>query len=201
VARWRQDILAGLFADAIRVAGPSATTVDCLAAALESVTVVFTPERHDVAPQRRAYLGFDSAVYDCSRLRLGGRIYLIGNSAVGQCFLLRVIRTRRAAKRSRSAATGLWTGGTTLRQLREPGTVDQMDSVGGPGPVLAFNAWQTWQGSRTLNRSVTCERRSPTAITAISATTSPQRDVRQETRLREPPVADRRTQADWFGID
>src|SRR6202522_3942742 len=40
-----QDILGGFFADAIRTGGPWATTVDCLAAALESVTVVFTLER------------------------------------------------------------------------------------------------------------------------------------------------------------
>ena len=55
-----QDILAGLFADAIEAAGPWATTVDCLAAALESVSVVFTPERHDVAPQRRAAIAANS---------------------------------------------------------------------------------------------------------------------------------------------
>jgi len=51
-----QDILAALFHDAIAAAPPSATTIDCLAAALESPAAVFTPERHDLAPQRRAVI-------------------------------------------------------------------------------------------------------------------------------------------------
>jgi AcrR family transcriptional regulator len=64
-----QDILAGLFADAIRAAAPSATTVDCLAAALESVAVVFTPERHDVAPQRRAAIAANSELQERELLK------------------------------------------------------------------------------------------------------------------------------------
>src|ERR1700678_2111500 len=55
-----QDILASLFADAIKAAAPSATTVDCLAAALESVAVFFTPERRYVAPQRLAAIAANS---------------------------------------------------------------------------------------------------------------------------------------------
>jgi hypothetical protein len=64
-----QDILAGLFADAIEAAGPWATTVDCLAATLESVTVVFTPERHDVAPQRRAAIAANSELQERELLK------------------------------------------------------------------------------------------------------------------------------------
>jgi AcrR family transcriptional regulator len=64
-----QDILAGLFADSIRAAAPSATTVECLAAALESVTVVFTPERHDVAPQRRAAIAANSELQERELLK------------------------------------------------------------------------------------------------------------------------------------
>jgi AcrR family transcriptional regulator len=64
-----QDILAGLFADAIEAAGPSATTVDCLGAALESVTVVFTPERHEVAPQRRAAIAANSELQERELLK------------------------------------------------------------------------------------------------------------------------------------
>jgi AcrR family transcriptional regulator len=64
-----QDILAALFADAIRAAAPSATTVDCVAAALESVTVVFTPERHDVAPQRRAAIAANSDLQERELLK------------------------------------------------------------------------------------------------------------------------------------
>jgi hypothetical protein len=58
-----------LFADAIRAAGPSATTVDCLAAAPESVTVVFTSERHDVAPQRRAAIAANSRLQERGLLK------------------------------------------------------------------------------------------------------------------------------------
>jgi hypothetical protein len=64
-----QDILAGLFADAIEAAGPWATTVDCLAAALESVTVVFTPERHNVAPQRRAAIAANNELQERELLK------------------------------------------------------------------------------------------------------------------------------------
>src|SRR5438270_53533 len=55
-----QDILAGLFSDAIRAAPPSATTVECLAAALGSAAAAFTPDRHDLAPQRRAVIAANS---------------------------------------------------------------------------------------------------------------------------------------------
>jgi AcrR family transcriptional regulator len=64
-----QDILAGLFTDSIRAAAPSATTVECLAAALESVTVVFTQERHDVAPQRRAAIAANSELQERELLK------------------------------------------------------------------------------------------------------------------------------------
>jgi AcrR family transcriptional regulator len=64
-----QDILASLFADAIKAAAPSATTVDCLAAALESVAVVFTPERRDVAPQRRAAIAANSELQERELLK------------------------------------------------------------------------------------------------------------------------------------
>jgi hypothetical protein len=47
-------MLADLFAEAIRNAPPEATTAECLAAALDSVTPAFTPERHDLARQRQA---------------------------------------------------------------------------------------------------------------------------------------------------
>jgi AcrR family transcriptional regulator len=51
-----QDILAGLFGDAIRAAGPSATTIECLVAALESVAIAFTPERRHLGPPRQAVI-------------------------------------------------------------------------------------------------------------------------------------------------
>jgi hypothetical protein len=48
-----QDLLTELFTEAIRTAPPSATTADCLAAALQAAAAAFTPDRHDLAPQRR----------------------------------------------------------------------------------------------------------------------------------------------------
>jgi len=64
-----QDMLAQLFSDAIRNAPPSATTADCLAAALESAAVAFTPERHDLAPQRRAVIAANSELQERELLK------------------------------------------------------------------------------------------------------------------------------------
>jgi AcrR family transcriptional regulator len=64
-----QDILASLFSDAIRAAPPSATTLECLASALESVAVAFTPERHDLAEQRRAVIAANSELQERELLK------------------------------------------------------------------------------------------------------------------------------------
>jgi AcrR family transcriptional regulator len=69
-----QDLLTGLFNDAIRTAPPSATTIDCLAAALESAAVAFTPDRHDLAPERRAVIAANPELQErqlLKRARLG----------------------------------------------------------------------------------------------------------------------------------
>jgi DnaJ-domain-containing protein 1 len=63
-------MLASLFSDAIRAAPSSATTVDCLAAALESAaTVAFTQDRHDLAPQRRAVIAANSELQERELLK------------------------------------------------------------------------------------------------------------------------------------
>jgi AcrR family transcriptional regulator len=64
-----QDMLAELLSDAIRTAPPSATTVGCLAAALESAAVAFTPDRHDLAPQRRAVIAANSELQERQLLK------------------------------------------------------------------------------------------------------------------------------------
>ena len=64
-----QDLLTQLFSDAIRAAPPAATTVDCLAAALESAAVAFTPDRHDLAPQRRAVIAANSELQERELLK------------------------------------------------------------------------------------------------------------------------------------
>ena len=64
-----QEMLAELFRDAIRTAPPSATTADCLAAALEAAAVAFTPDRHDLAPQRQAVIAANSELQERQLLK------------------------------------------------------------------------------------------------------------------------------------
>jgi AcrR family transcriptional regulator len=64
-----QDMLANLFSDAIRTAPPVATAADCLAAALEAAAVAFTPDRHDLAPQRRAVIAAHSELQERELLK------------------------------------------------------------------------------------------------------------------------------------
>src|SRR5215472_7439818 len=64
-----QDMLAGMFRDAIRTAPPSAATADCLAAALEAAAAAFTPDRHDLAPQRRAVIAAHSELQERELLK------------------------------------------------------------------------------------------------------------------------------------
>ncbi len=64
-----QDFLTERFADAIRTAPAAATTADCLAAALESAAAAFTPERHDLAPQRRAVIAANSELQERELLK------------------------------------------------------------------------------------------------------------------------------------
>jgi AcrR family transcriptional regulator len=64
-----QDMLVQLFSDAIRTAPASATTAECLASALESAAVAFTPDRHDLAPQRRAVIAANSELQERELLK------------------------------------------------------------------------------------------------------------------------------------
>ena len=64
-----QDMLVQLFSEAIRTAPASATIADCLAAALDSAAVAFSPERHDLAPQRRAVISAHSEVQERELLK------------------------------------------------------------------------------------------------------------------------------------
>ena len=68
-----QDLLVQLFSDAIRSAPPAATTAACLAAALEAAAVAFTPERHDLAPQRRAVIAAHSELQERELLKRARR--------------------------------------------------------------------------------------------------------------------------------
>jgi AcrR family transcriptional regulator len=64
-----QDMLAELFSEAIRAAPASATTADCLTAALEAAAAAFTPDRHDLAPQRRAVIAANSELQERELLK------------------------------------------------------------------------------------------------------------------------------------
>jgi AcrR family transcriptional regulator len=64
-----QDLLVQLFSDAIRTAPPATTTAGCVAAALEASAVAFTPERHDLAPQRRAVVAAHSELQERELLK------------------------------------------------------------------------------------------------------------------------------------
>ena len=64
-----QDMLAELFSDAVLTAPPSATTAGCLAAALESAAAAFTPDRHDLAPQRRTVIAANSELQERQLLK------------------------------------------------------------------------------------------------------------------------------------
>jgi AcrR family transcriptional regulator len=64
-----QDLLSELFGSAIRDAPPAATTADCLAAALQAAAVAFTPDRHDLAPQRRAVIAAHSELQERELLK------------------------------------------------------------------------------------------------------------------------------------
>ena len=64
-----QDLLAELFSTAIRTAPASATTADCLAAALEAAAVAFTPERRDLAPRRRAVIAANTELQERELLK------------------------------------------------------------------------------------------------------------------------------------
>ncbi len=64
-----QDLLVELFSEAVRTAPPSATTAGCLAAALESAAAAFTPDRHDLALQRRAVIAASSDLQERELLK------------------------------------------------------------------------------------------------------------------------------------
>jgi hypothetical protein len=64
-----RDVMAERFADAIRTAPPEATTAGCLATALESAAAAFTPDRHDLAGQRRAVIAAHSELQERELLK------------------------------------------------------------------------------------------------------------------------------------
>jgi len=64
-----QDLLVERFGDAIRNAPPGVTAAGCLAAALEAAAAAFTPDRHALAPQRRAVIAAHSELQERELLK------------------------------------------------------------------------------------------------------------------------------------
>jgi AcrR family transcriptional regulator len=64
-----QDILADLLSEGVRGADPSATPIECVAAALQSAAVVFTEERRQIAPQRHAVIAASSELQERELLK------------------------------------------------------------------------------------------------------------------------------------
>jgi AcrR family transcriptional regulator len=65
-----QERLTEAFTSAIGTAPPSATTTECLSAALEAVEVAFTPQRHEFALQRRAVIAANSELQERELLKM-----------------------------------------------------------------------------------------------------------------------------------
>jgi AcrR family transcriptional regulator len=64
-----EDVLAGLFADAIRAAPPEAKLITCLQAALAAVGDTMTPQRRATASRRILIVTADSALQERGQLK------------------------------------------------------------------------------------------------------------------------------------
>jgi AcrR family transcriptional regulator len=64
-----QEFLTALLTDAIRATPPATTSSDCLAAALAAAAAAFTPDRHDLAPIRRAVIAANSELQERELLK------------------------------------------------------------------------------------------------------------------------------------
>jgi AcrR family transcriptional regulator len=108
-----QELLAERFAEAIKAAPPGATAADCLAEALATAGAYFTPERHDLAVQRRTAIAANS---DLQERQLLKRARL--SSAVADALLDRGadLTTARLA-----AEMGALAFGTAYTRWAEPG--------------------------------------------------------------------------------
>jgi AcrR family transcriptional regulator len=64
-----EDVLAGLFADAIRAAPPEATLTECLRAALSAAEAAMTPQRRTAAARRRLVVAANSELQERGLLK------------------------------------------------------------------------------------------------------------------------------------
>jgi AcrR family transcriptional regulator len=64
-----EDVLAGLFADAIRAASPDATLIECLQAAFAAAQVAMTPRRRAAAARRMLVVAANSELQERGQLK------------------------------------------------------------------------------------------------------------------------------------
>jgi AcrR family transcriptional regulator len=64
-----EDVLSGLFADAIRAASPAATLIECLEAALAAANAVMTPHRRAAAARRVQVVAANSELQERGLLK------------------------------------------------------------------------------------------------------------------------------------
>ncbi len=64
-----EDVLAGLFTDAIRAAPPGATLTECLQAALAAAATAMTPQLHAAATRRRSVVAANSELQERGLLK------------------------------------------------------------------------------------------------------------------------------------
>jgi AcrR family transcriptional regulator len=64
-----EDVLSGLFADAVRAASPDATLIECLQAALAAAEVVMTPHRRATAARRVLVVAANSELQERGLLK------------------------------------------------------------------------------------------------------------------------------------
>jgi AcrR family transcriptional regulator len=64
-----EDVLAGLFADAVRAASPDATLIECLQAALAAAGDTMTPQRRATASQRILVVTANSELQERGQLK------------------------------------------------------------------------------------------------------------------------------------
>ena len=114
-------VLIERFSGAIAAAPPAATVIDCLAAGLESIGSVFTPERHDLAQQRRVVIAANSELQERELLKRARLATAIANA----------LRARGVDDMSArlAAEMGVLTFSTTVARWSEPANQQSFTTI------------------------------------------------------------------------
>jgi len=114
-------VLIERFSGAIAAAPPAAPVIDCLAAGLESIGSVFTPERHDLAQQRRVVIAANSELQERELLKRARLATAIANA----------LRARGVDDMSArlAAEMGVLTFSTTVARWSEPANQQSFTTI------------------------------------------------------------------------